>query len=33
MSGGERTRRNCSGQQGRDSQSNDIAFHFNNSIG
>jgi hypothetical protein len=29
--GGKSIRRNCSSQQGRDSQN--IAFHFNNSIG
>jgi hypothetical protein len=31
--GGESVRGNCSSQQGRDSQSNKIAFHLNNSIG
>jgi hypothetical protein len=33
VSGGKNIRRNCSSQQGRDSQSNKIAFHLNNSIG
>jgi hypothetical protein len=32
VSGGKSTRRNCSSQQGRDSQRNKIAFHLNNSI-
>jgi hypothetical protein len=33
VSGGKSIRRNCSGQQGRDSQRNKIAFHVNNSLG
>jgi hypothetical protein len=30
VSGGKSIRANCSSQQGRDSQSNNIAFHLNN---
>jgi hypothetical protein len=33
VSGGKSTRRNCSSQQGRDSQGNNISFHLNNSLG
>jgi hypothetical protein len=33
VSGGKSIRGNCSSQQGRDSQSNKIAFHLNTSVG
>jgi hypothetical protein len=32
VSGSQSIRRNCSGQQGRDGQRNQITFHLNNSI-
>jgi hypothetical protein len=33
VSDGKSIRRNCSSQQGRNSQHNKMAFHLNNSIG